>query len=259
MSNAKKTTEIRVPISETYRLPSNGKLYSGKYGTDIKLRAMTTLDEKARLSANGLKSLVALLNNCVTEPDDFDANELKMFDIEYLLYKLRTVTYGSKYNISTYCVNCGKYVDMVVDLDDIQVTELPDDFEEFFTIGELPVSKDKLTCKILSVNDLLEIERESERISNKFKDYVGSPSYILSYCAIITKINGDEYPDFKKQQYIENLHAMDLRYLDIMYDRIVDGYGLNTNNIEHECPICGKQLTFSMPITEEFFRPDFNF
>lgn len=254
MSNSNQNTEVRVPIHEDFTLPSNGMLYGKEIGSSVSLRAMTTMDEKTRLSSSGLTSVVNLLNNCVIAPETFNASELKMFDIEYLLYKLRIVTYGSKYNVRAYCDHCDKYVDVVVDLDELPVNTIPDDFVEPFEIGKLPVSGDVLECKILSIEDTIELQKESQRLLNKYKDYEGDPSFILSYKYMIYTINGDVLPDYKKQLYVENMHARDLRYLDEMYGRKVNDFGLDTF-IETDCSICGNSLSFNLPITDEFFRP----
>jgi len=258
MANAKQTTEVRVPIQETFTLPSRGLPYNGAIPDQVTMRAMTTLDEKIRLSTNGLNSIVALINSCTIAPEEFEASNLKMFDIQYLLYMLRAITYGSDYPVSVYCDHCDKYVDVTINLDELAVTELDDDYTEPFDVGPLPVSKDMLQCKIVSIGEMIEIEKESKRILNKFKDYVGDPEFILSYKYMVYSINGNVLPDFKKQAYIENMNAKDLRYLDVVYDKKANGYGVNTV-IETECPICGAPLVFNMPVNDEFFRPKFDF
>lgn len=254
MSNPNQTKEVRVPIREEYTLPSNGNLYNGSKNATVTLRAMTTMDEKTRLSSSGFTSVVNLLNSCVVAPEVFDASELKMFDVEFLLYKLRTVTYGNIYKVKAFCDHCGKFVDIDVDLDSLEVNFVPDDFTEPFDIGELPVSGDKLECRILSIADSIEMAKESQRILNKYKDYSGDPSFVLSYKYMIYSVNGEILPDFKKQAYVENMHAMDLRYLDEMTGSMVNDFGLNTL-IDTECPICGNPLLFDLPINDEFFRP----
>lgn len=250
----KQVSEVRVPIREEYTLPSNGNLYGKGVSPNVVLRAMTTMDEKTRLSSSGLTSVVNLLNNCVVSPENFNANELKMFDIEFLLYKLRIVTYGNIYKVRAYCDHCGKFVDIDVDLDKLEVKTVPDDFDEPFDIGKLPVSGDKIECRILSIADSIEMAKESQKILNKYKDYEGDPSFVLSYKYMIYSVNGEILPDFKKQAYVENMHAMDLRYLDEVYGGMANDFGLDTL-IDTECPICGNPLLFELPINDEFFRP----
>ena len=254
MANAKQNTEVRVPIRETFTLPSNGIPYNGEVPAEITLRAMTTMDEKIRLSGSGLNSLTSLVNACTIEPENFDSKKLKLYDLQYLMYMLRVITYGSNYKVSAYCDHCEKYVDINVDIDKLEIIKIEDNYVEPFEIGPLPVSGDVLTCKNLSVGDLINIDRESQRILAKFKDYVGDPEFVLGFKYLIQTVNGEALPDFKKQQYVENMNAMDLRFLDLSYDKFVSGFGINTN-VTAECPSCGAPVEFSMPITEEFFRP----
>ena len=257
MSNTIQTEEVRVPIRETFTLPSNGVPYNGAVKPDITLRAMTTMDEKIRLSGSGLNSLTSLIDACIVEPQGFTTKDLKLFDLQYLMYMLRVITYGSDYKVKVYCEHCDKAVETVVNLDELEVIKIDDNYTEPFEIGPLPVSGDTISCKTLSVGDLITIDREAQRILSKFKDYVGDPEFVLGYKYIITAINGEQYPDFKKQKYIEEMNAKDLRYLDVMYEKLTSNFGINTNVVS-ECPICGAPIEFSMPITDEFFRPSFD-
>ncbi len=255
MANAKQSTEVRVPIRETFTLPSNGIPYNGEIPAEITLRAMTTMDEKIRLSSSGLNSLAALIDACVVEPEVFDSKKLKLYDLQYLMYMLRVITYGSNYKVSAYCDHCDKFVDVNVNIDELEVVKINDDYIEPFEIGPLPVSGDMLTCKNLSVGDLINVDKEAKRILAKFKDYIGDPEFVLGFKYLIVTVNGEMLPDFKKQQYVENMNAKDLRYLDLAYDKYVSGFGINTI-VTSECPVCGAPIEFSMPITEEFFRPN---
>lgn len=254
MANSNQNTEVRVPIRETFTLPSNAIPYNGEIPAEVTLRAMTTMDEKIRLSGTGLNSLTSLIDACVVEPENFDSKKLKLFDLQFLMYKLRTITYGSNYKVSAYCDHCEKFVDINVNLDELEITNLDENYVEPFEVGPLPVSGDIITCKNLSVGDLINIDKEGKRILSKFKDYVGDPEFILGFKYLIVTVNGEVLPDFKKQQYVENMNAMDLRFLDLSYEKSVSNFGIDTFVIA-DCPSCGAPVEFSMPITDEFFRP----
>ena len=244
----------RVPIRETFILPSHGKVYQN-IPEKITLRAMTTMDEKIRLSSSGISSFVALLNACIVEPEDIDASEFKMFDLLFLIYKLRCITYGSEdYKVAIGCPSCGRDVEISTNLDDIPVNYMDGEAGEPFDIGPLPVSKDVLTCKFLSVKDILNIEQESKKMLSKFKEYVGDPEFVLGYKFMITAVNGDILPDFKLMNYVENMHARDLMYFDSKYDSITGNYGMDLIRTDI-CPFCGSDIKYQLPVTDEFFRP----
>lgn len=247
----------RVPIQETHTLPSNGLLYKDLgIPAEITLRAMTTLDEKRRLSSTGMQVIPNLLNSCIIEPDNIDTTELKLFDLQFLMYKERIITYGSEYKISIKCPHCGETAELKVNLDEVPVNVLPDDFVEPFTIGPLPVSKDVVECKILSASDYIKIEREAKRIKSKFPDYEGDPEFMLTYQYKIVSINGEPAQANRIQKYVEEMHMQDTRYFDSKYAEVIDNIGMDTAMVD-ECPHCGRDIEYNLPITDEFFRPTY--
>lgn len=253
MSNKNDT---RVAIQETHSIPGYN-VYGGRVPREFTIRAMTTVEEKMRLSSTGFDVIPRLISACTVSPENVDIGDLKLFDVQFLMYKLRTVTYGPDYKITLRCPHCGDIIDTTVNLDNLEVKAVPDDFVEPFEIGPLPMSKDVLECRILSSNDFMNIEREAKRIKNKNPNYVGDPEFILGYQYKIEKINGEELPPFKVQGYIEKMNARDLRYFDSKYNKIAEGYGIN-NISTQTCPHCGKDFNFVLPINDEFFRPTYD-
>lgn len=247
----------RVPVQETYPLPSGDRLYAQETKGMITLRPMTTMEEKLRLSStNSLMALAQIVQNCVITPQDFDVNELKMFDLDYLIYKLRVVTYGPTYTVSLKCPDCGHVFEQKISLDDIPVNELPEDFVEPFEIGPMPVSGDVVGCRLLSYSDYLAITRESKRILAKMPDYVGDPEFILKWTRILKTLNGKDFKVFEIQKYVENLHAADFQYLDQKYAKVVGGLGQDLSRVDL-CPNCGGNVNYNVPIRGEFFRPKY--
>lgn len=246
----------RVAIKETYDLPSGGKIYGENFPSSVTLRAMTTLDEKARLAGTGMESMVNLIQNCIEKPDNLNVSDLVLPDMQFLMYKLRTVTYGSDYQITLRCPNCGNQHEFVVNLDDLSV-DLP--FEDFtggtFDIGPLPVSGDVIQARLLSVGEYDKIEREAKRIKSKNPQYVGDPEFILTYRYKIVSINNDINVPSLIQEYVENMNARDLRYFDSRYEKYED-FGLNLD-LTQTCSICGKDYDYRLPVTSEFFRPTY--
>lgn len=247
------TKNDRVSLQETYSLPGY-PLYGGAFDKDIVIRAMTTVEEKMRLAGTGFEVIPNLIGACIVSPENIDVSSLKLFDIQYLMYKLRTVTYGNDYHINLTCPHCGQSLDMHIDLDELDVVDVPEDFAEPFEIGPLPVSGDTLTCKIPSIQEYLEVIKEAKRIKKKTPNYVGDPEFILTYQSQISKVNGETKEPFKLRQYVEQMHARDMRYLDSKYEELTSSFGLDTF-IMHSCEHCGEDVTFDLPVTEEFFRP----
>jgi len=247
-------------ITETYSLPSAGSQLYGEMEvpSEFTLRAMTTLEEKMRLSSSdGFKIIPQIIKACCVDPKaTIDLRRLKIFDLQYLMYKLRVVTYGPEYEVTIQCPYCGKTQKVVVNLDDIPVNNVPEDFVEPFEIGPLPVNGDVLGCRLTSTIDHEDIQREVKRIISKFPDYVGDPEYILRWNYILLTKNGDNMGIREIQPYIENLHAKDLRFLESKYDKMVSSFGLDLSMVE-KCSNCEEDINFTLPMTSEFFRPEY--
>lgn len=244
-----------VAIQEVFTLPSNGRLYAGlNIPAEIRLRAMSTLDEKIRLASNNpFKSTPALIRNCLVD-SDFDTEDLKLFDLYFLMFKLREITYGSDYKVNISCKNCGTVNAVNVDLSQLEVTTLDDTDTEPFTIS-LPVSGDQLGCKYLSCKDLNRLQNEVERIRAKDPTINEDDiSFIPGLCSRIVTINGEEWPAPKLTAYMQNLHAKDYNYFNKKYIETTNKPGINLNYVD-TCEKCGKPLVFEVPILGEFFSP----
>jgi rRNA maturation protein Nop10 len=198
-----------------------------------------------------------ILNAVITAPEDFKAEYATTFDFYFLMYKMRTVSYGNIYKVSTKCPNCGKEQIFSVDLDKMEVKYLPEDFKEPFKIGPLPRSKDVLECRFDRVIDEINNERTAKDILSKNPNYEGSPSAILTMCSRIVSVNGEKKTPIEMQMYVEELPAMDAAYFVQAYNKATEGVGMSTECSE-VCTGCGETVTFGLPFNSEFFRPTFD-
>lgn len=247
-------------LEETYQLPSLGKLYGEGSSSEVSIRSMTTFEEKMRLGSQGFwKTMTSILESVVTYPEDFKVTNLTLFDFYFLMYKMRTVSYGPIYKVSVTCPHCGNTMISKVNLDDISIDYLNDENSmEPITIGPLPRSGDTLQCKYLRVQDSMSIERRSKEILRDHPDYVGDPSYILTMASEIKSINGEDKLPIEVQMYVEQMSAMDSAYFQQAYNKLTNKVGMNT--VCHDvCDHCGEELSFGLPFNSEFFRPTFDF
>lgn len=236
----------------TIELPSRGKLYESGLES-ITLRAMTTAEEKMLLGSTGENAFDRILKECIVEPKDIKLAELLPADKHFILIKLRTHTYGSMYNIQGRCEACGEKSDFAVNLDEFYVNELDDDFEEPIEFT-LPISGDKLSCKLLRGSDMDLISTQARKVSKRTKAKVSELEYTMRMARHITKINGEETDFGKAQNYVKDMHGQDSAYF--WYELNKQPIGLDTT-VEETCPECGEAMEFFMPINSEFFRPKF--
>lgn len=244
-------------VQEVYQIPSLGKLYGDEFPSEVTIRSMTTFEEKMRLGNQGFwNTMVNILNSVVTSPEDFDARDLTLFDFYFLMYKMRTVSYGPIYKVKIKCPRCGKEMISRVNLDELKVNYLPEDFDGNLLVN-LPRSEDTLLCKFITVKDEMNIEKRSKEILRDSPNYQGDPTYILNKAAQIKLINGESKLPIEVQLYVEKMDAMDSAYLAQKYGMLTDNYGLDTE-CHDICEDCGEDIGFTIPFNSEFFRPTFD-
>lgn len=245
----------RVTIQESYEMPSCGKFPN--VPDRITFRAMSLLDEKQRLASSGLSGIVDLIGNCVVKPEGFDPYAMPMFDIDWAMLKLRIVSHGPIYKANITCPHCGHTYNAEINLDQIPMLPVEDDFSSEFEIGPMPVSGDILKVKVLTYQDLTDMESEAKRILAKFPKYKGNPADVLDYIYKISEVNGEKLPYTGLKSYVESMPAADSVFFDQAYSAKLNNYGADTV-ISFECENCREAFVRNMPMNAEFFRPRYN-
>ena len=247
-------------IEETYSLPSLGKLYGDNFPSEVTIRTMTTFEEKMRLGNQGFwRTMCNILDAVVTSPENFDTTQMTTFDFYFLMYKMRTVSYGANYKVSVTCPHCRQKMISNVNLDELKVTYLDDKFCEPIEIGPLPRSGDTLQCKYLRVSDFINNEKRAKDILRDHPDYDGDPLYILNKASQIVAINGERKSPIEIQMYVEKMPALDSAYLEQAYQHFAGGKAGMEMSCRDTCSHCGEELLFDLPFNSEFFRPTFDF
>lgn len=246
---------MKSSITETVKLPSLGRLDG--IDSEVTIRSMTTFEEKLRLGSKGrfFKIVSDILNRCITSPENFDAYSLTLQDFVYLFYQLRIVSYGSDYKVTAHCSECGSQFTDTVDLTKLQVNYLKEDFVEPFEIT-LPRSKDKVCIRLLRTKEIDEIAKQAEAIKKASRGSVeGDQSYLITLARKIVTVNGETKPDALLEKYVQDMEAIDSRYIDHKYDQV--DFGLDIT-VKCTCPNCGEQIEYLLPVGDNFFRPQFD-
>ena len=112
-------------IMEGYELPSKGKIYSKAVNPHVELRSMTARDEMKRLSPSStpLKTLADIIEGCCVEQPGIHVYDMSLGDYEFLLHKLRIVTYGEDYKVGLRCPDCGEKIETIAKLGQLDVKE----------------------------------------------------------------------------------------------------------------------------------------
>ena len=245
---------MSVSIQESFRLPSEGKVYAEEINPDITLRSMTVLEEKKRLgnTTNQFKLLASVIDDCiVNKPQGFSSYDLIAGDFQYLLFKLRTVTYGNSYNLTLRCPHCGHRYDYVQDLDKLEEVRFEEGMLKRLTVT-LPKSKDTVTIKLMTPRMSDTIENRAKEVMQKNPDYEGSAIYVYSLMAVIDTVNGESLIDARKQKYVEKLVMADANAIRNAADSLKLGVDTHCSST---CPSCKQTFPFLLPFTSEFLGP----
>lgn len=242
-----------VLITEVCELPSKGLLYSA-LGSTLELRAMTTIEERMRLSGeNFWSTMTAILNRCKVGTD-YDMSNLTDFDFFAALVKLRIISYGNNYKTQAKCLKCGKEQIVNVNLDEVRCSMLEDDFVEPFEIGPLPMSGDILTCRFLRLYDHISISNEVNSWLKKHpNDVMNNPEYTLTMEKMLVTVNGIKLNDMQKRHYVENMVGADSTMFHDKIDNMFYGiHRLGTCKCEEKD--CGATVLYQIAPSESFFR-----
>lgn len=250
-------------IAERYTLPSHGLLYEGDINPDIKIRSMTVRDEMKRMSpANDgtiYRVLAEVIDGCLIDKPGISSYDMCVGDFQFLMHKLRIVTYGPEYKISYVCPHCGNYDEYVVNLEDLGIDELKDfDREKYLTL-ELPVSKKKVELNYNTPRILDDIEKEVNRVAKQYRKQNKVMSEIdwhLLYQLVyaIKTVDGKKLTVTQKETFCGNLVGKDYNAIINALNKLDEKVGLGLM-FEVKCSGCGFNMSVPFRLTGEFFRP----
>ena len=243
-------------VAEGYELPSGGDIYAVPVNKHVELRSMTARDEMKRLSPSTtpLKTLADIIEGCMIEKPAVHVYDMALADYEFLLHKLRIVTYGEDYKIGIRCPECGKEIETVAKLDSLELK--PFDKDAWLELKEftLPKSGRRISLKFLTPRLLDEIESKAKDAQRKFKGagYDFETSTKLLSC--IDTIDGEvkRYTDL--ENIVNNLPAADMQKILNNIDKLNTAFGLD-NILYVTCPKCNEEVMTFFRFGPEFFRP----
>lgn len=249
-------TNKHYSIAEEYTLPSLGKVYKQNVNPVVKIRSMTTEEEMRRLapSDQAYKNICEIIDDCLVEDPGISSYDMCLADYQFLLHKLRVVTYGSDYNITSTCPHCLSDNDDVVDLNELKVT--PYDNNDFtkLTNFTLPKTQKNITIRMQTPRIVDDINKRAKELKKKSRNTAGDTAFLFTLESLIDTVDGIKLNPVEREDFVRNLPMMDTNYIIKHAQKLVESFGLETK-IENTCPICGLDYNSNFRITSEFFGP----
>ena len=243
-------------ITGDFILPSKGKIYTEEIDPNVTLRTMTTAEEMRRMSSTDFpyKAMSEIIKACIVSGPELHPYDMCLGDYLFLLYKLRSVTYGPNYKVTTTCPYCTNQNIDSIDLDDLEVREFDLDMYDYMSF-ELPQTKKKIKLKMQTPRMLDNVQEKVKHHIKKSNDKTINPELIYSISSMIDTIDGESFNSFDIEEWVKGLPMLDTQTILIYADKL-NGYIGITNKLEVECAICKLTYNTNLRINNQFFRPD---
>ena len=252
-----------VTPTEFVELPSRGKFYSTDHPLHnkevIEMRYMTAKDEDILTSPALLKNGVAidrLIENLIVDKN-VSANSLLLGDKNAVILAARVSGYGEQYEVNVNCPACGTTIEHSFDLSQIPHNHgvQPDDDTESISLtpegtflATLPKTQFTAEFRLLNGEDETYIEQAASKL-RKLNLPESSSTTLLKQ--LVVSINGVNVPS-EIANFIDNMPALDSRFLRKTYQKIVPNVDLNQ---EFACRECDFEQQMEVPFTSDFFWP----
>lgn len=216
------------------KLPSRGLAYVD-CDESIMIKPFTFAQERKlrsiKTSAQGLKVINALIEDCVR---GLDYDSMTLEDKNYILFKLREISYGDDYTIQAECQECQSINKLTVKISDVPVTYAEDGYKEPLTIT-LPDSQQEVKFVTPRCKDEQYLESAGKLIDNLWR-------FALSV---------GKYSEKKViKGFFEATTVRDVAYFREALTK--DNYGMN-KAMSYECANCGEVTESLIPFTDSFF------
>ena len=250
------TRQTDYTIMEGYELPSKGKIYTENVNPHIELRSMTARDEMKRLSPSNtpLKTLADIIEGCCIEKPAIHVYDMSIGDYEFLLHKLRIVTYGEDYKVSLRCPGCGEIIETVANLGQLEVKEFDEDAIRNLQTFSLPKSGRIITLNFLSPRMVEEMEVKVKDMKRRYKNATIDFETLVRLLINIDLVDGEKKTETELEKIITDLPALDLQKTLNNIDKLNQQIGLD-NILYLACPNCNEEVTTFFRFGPEFFRP----
>jgi hypothetical protein len=245
--------------TEVISLPSKGWFYPPEsrlaLGT-IELKMMTAKEEDILTSQNLIQKNIVLdkLLESLIIDKSINPEELFNCDRNAILFAVRRLAYGDKYDVNITCGKCSKESPHSIDL--AKMDNRPFEFEKY-PRGKnsfdfyLPYLKKTVTFKMLSKKDENAIEEELKGLQKVSTEITREVTTRLAH--IITAVDG-ESDTSKVRRFVNN--ELVSRDSFALRKHIRETLPDIDSTFEFKCPHCGAERKEETPIGVNFFWPN---
>ena len=239
--------------SEVIDLPSEGRLYpedSPLREGKLEIKYMTAKEEDILTSQNLIKKglVIEKLLDSLILTKGVKSEDLIIGDKNALMVAARILAYGPEYACEVTNPNTGEKLTHTFNIADCPFVKLPKDVDGNNFDFELPVSKQKITFKLLSGKDERMINNELDKIRKLGAQVIPELTTRLRY--LITSVDGETKQNVINS-FVENMLSKDSLSLRQEITKVTPDIDLS-----QEIDIEGDTVKVDIPMTVNFFWPD---
>lgn len=244
-------------IAETYELPSLGKIYDHEFNPIVTIKSMTTEQEQKRLAITDYpyKMLCEIIDDCIVEDIGISSYDMCIGDYQFLLYKLRTVTYGPDYVMDVRCPHCGFTRKETVSLDELSTIKYSEEYDKYKKFI-LPKTNVEIELNIQTPRMLDDVANKAREFKAKFPN-ASDPTLTYTVKSLIKTIDGNRPDKLKVDQWIKELPMADVNTIITYAEKMNSLVGVDTDLVIY-CSVCGLYQEAQLSMSREFFRPALN-
>lgn len=246
-------------LQEKVTLPSNGLIYGEGFNPHLTIRSMTTEDEIKRLAPNNgvaeYETIAEVIDDCLVTKCPISAYDLCLGDFNFLMTKLKIVSYGNEHKILINCPNCKQVTVATADLDSLETVELTQEsYEKLERVIELPISKHKITLAFQTPRMIDDIKIKANEKRNKTKKNLGY-EVLYSTMSLIQEIDDKPVNPIQLEDFVKKLPVADTNYIIKKGDELNGKVGLGRTIIA-KCDSCNYETVTNFLIEPSLLGPE---
>ena len=240
-------------LSESTVLPSKGLLYGDKLPDGkVEMRPMKVSEEKLLVRPDPAEVIDRIVEECLlTKSLPFE--EFLVGDKNYMLFFLRRISYGEKYNVQIQCPKCNTPANCTLRIpQELRIRVLEEGVDQEPYKVELPGCKKTIEVKLLRVGDERAINKAAKNQRVKLTGESGDPKYALRLARHVVSIGGEKVNFLKAIEFVNDMLALDSTAIWNTVDE--HDCGIDFMH-DFSCNQCGGASEILIPMSSEFFRP----
>lgn len=243
-------------IVEKVCLPSKGLVYEEDVNPEIELSSMKTKHEMMRLSATdgNQKVMANIIDDCIVSDMGISSYDLCLGDFQYLLYKLRVVTFGPEYEMQCRCPYCGFENTVTLNIDELNVNEYSDSIIDLLEM-DLPISGNHIKLTMQTPRILDRINSRIKETNQRRRNSDENLTVLYTILSCIEEIDDEPIEIVTAENWVRELPLADSNAILYRINELNDCLGIELDSLT-TCKICRSTFLAPFRVNDSFFRPD---